>query len=1180
MVTQDTAESRLNELTTGVQDEQELQKAIIRDADKKFKEKANEQDQKLLERTQQRQSRLESELRKLKEQLDRPANSNVKNRIRAQIETIQSSIKETDEDLKDIRSRIEERQRTNDVEIETNISGRLPGESLRAYLLRTGKITPFSKVAKDAEPTENLEDAMLAAETGQDADQETQPFIDTSKGSESHRNLKKPGLFEQFDDSDSGHELTYQRTSGKRKPSVRVTHDESDASFEVVDTVESDDDFNPGLTDKQLAAVGESEDEYVDISRELGSLSPLKKSKAKGEQKKGSGKAKLASTVDTEREDLTGIDDGDDKVFRMRIAEWTKRRSDARKRAEAKRAANEQSNSIMTNLEFQEDATSEEEEYYLPHPTIPDRELDGGLRIPGDIHPNLFAYQSTGVEWLWELFTQNVGGILGDEMGLGKTVQAISLISSLHYSKKLTKPVIIICPATLMKQWVDEFHTWWPGLRVTILHSSGSGMLNVRREDSVERHLERNDRRSATSLTKPAVKATKKIINRVVNSGGGEVLITTYSGFKTYQELLCPVTWDYAVLDEGHKIRNPDAGITVACKQLRTKRRLILSGTPIQNNLVELWSLFDFIFPMKLGTLDVFKRQFEFPIKQGGYANADNLAIRTASKCAEVLKDTISPYLLQRYKIDVAADLPSKTERVLFCKLTPQQRSSYKKYLQSQDLHLIQSGRKHPMTGIDRLRKICNHPDLVYHLDQKQVGDDYGAASKSGKMLVTENLLSIFKSAGNKTLLFAQQRIMLDILENHIKTLSGINYRRMDGNTPIKRRQELVDEFNRDPDIQVFLLTTKVGGLGLNLTGADRVIIYDPDWNPSTDIQARERAWRLGQNKAVQIFRLLMTGTIEEKIYHRQIHKTFLTDKVLKDPKSRQAFALQDIFDLFRLDEDRPEGESETSKMFKGSKVTLPVRNSIAGIPTPPSDKDSPHKRAYRNSNDTGKIEGVAYEEDFTGVDEGQGRDAGKVEGKNDDERILSAILGKTGVSALDHDAIVNSNSRKRKAVDEDVIDRQATKIAKEAAQSVERSGRVAETLAAGTVTWTGEHGTAGRERSPPRPSRGGAFAGRGGRGGRGGLSSSSVLSGLSSSRSSPASDMSKEELRASILEFFAANGGQAVTKMLVDRFSHWAQGRTRVTAFMNLVKEVAVALPGATAMRGRWELKPEYRRG
>ncbi|GFR43344.1 hypothetical protein Agub_g4266, partial [Astrephomene gubernaculifera] len=351
--------------------------------------------------------------------------------------------------------------------------------------------------------------------------------------------------------------------------------------------------------------------------------------------------------------------------------------------------------------------------------------------------------------------------------------------------------------------------------------------------------------------------------------------------------------------DEGHKIRNPDSEITLVCKQLHTVHRLILSGSPIQNRLAELWSLFDFIFPGKLGTLPVFQAQFAVPIQVGGYANASPLQATTAFRCALVLRDLIAPYLLRRRKADVATQLPAKTEQVLFCTLLPEQVQLYRAYLASKEVGEILEGSRRALSGIDILRKICNHPDLLERATG-QAAEDYGNPCRSGKLRVAERVLASWQAAGHKALLFCQTQQMLDIVEK-LAAGRGWRYHRMDGGTPVGARARLIDDFNGRPEVFLFLLTTKVGGLGVNLTGASRVLLYDPDWNPSTDIQARERAWRIGQSRPVTIYRLITAGTIEEKVYHRQIYKNFLTNKVLRDPRQKRFFTSRDISELFTL---------------------------------------------------------------------------------------------------------------------------------------------------------------------------------------------------------------------------------------------------------------------------------------
>ncbi|XP_062436340.1 DNA excision repair protein ERCC-6 isoform X2 [Rhea pennata] len=561
-----------------------------------------------------------------------------------------------------------------------------------------------------------------------------------------------------------------------------------------------------------------------------------------------------------------------------------------------------------------------------------DTEFEEGFKVPGFLFKKLFKYQQTGVRWLWELHCQQAGGILGDEMGLGKTIQIIAFLAGLSYSKIRTRgsnyryqglgPTVIVCPATVMHQWVKEFHTWWPPFRVAILHETGS-------------------------YTNKKV----KLIREIASCHG--ILITSYSYIRLMQDNIHSYDWHYVILDEGHKIRNPNAAVTLACKQFRTPHRIILSGSPMQNNLKELWSLFDFVFPGKLGTLPVFMEQFSVPITMGGYSNASPVQVKTAYKCACVLRDTINPYLLRRMKADVkmSLSLPDKNEQVLFCRLTDEQRQVYQNFIDSKEVYQILNGDMQIFSGLVALRKICNHPDLFSGGPKTSKGvpdaeveetDQFGYWKRSGKMIVVESLLKIWHKQGHRVLLFSQSRQMLQILEVFVRN-RNYSYLRMDGTTTIVSRQPLITRYNEDKSIFIFLLTTRVGGIGINLTGADRVIIYDPDWNPSTDTQARERAWRIGQKKQVTVYRLLTAGTIEEKIYHRQIFKQFLTNRVLKDPKQRRFFKSNDLYELFTLSSPDVSQGTETSAIFAGtgSDVQVPKHQLKRKLEKPPDNDTS-----------------------------------------------------------------------------------------------------------------------------------------------------------------------------------------------------------------------------------------------
>lgn len=1214
-------EARLNLLATA-KDQDELERDIGRQADQLLTEQADERDQKRLEKTEKYRQRLVTQMQSIDRRLAQFGNSATKTALRAEKENYEKQIAKLDEELEQITKRIEARHIDGeDEESEAAAEkshGRLPGESKRDFLIRTGKITPFSRMPAGQPLTSaNLQDAMLDAEQeeAEDADmldemEKLEKLEGAASQPMSHVHLMRPGAFDD-EISESSSAVETPRPAKRRRLQSRKEARESaqriTSRSPISDVGEEDEEFVPDLDDQQLAALGESEDDGSDY--ELGIRDTTPPRKGRGE-KHVSKKKRRETDVDEnepEEEDLAGIDDGNEYVYQRRLEQWSRKRAAAREKAHERKPPSAALNEVQEGANI--NAEDDEEEWYKPHPTREDAVLEGGLRIPGDIYPSLFDYQKTGVQWLWELYSQQVGGIVGDEMGLGKTIQVIAFLAGLHYSMLLTKPIIIVCPATVMKQWVNEFHRWWPPFRVSILHTSGSGMLNVRAEDRYERELE-EDRFDASSFKKAKNhKTAKRIVNKVERDG--HVLVTTYSGLRTYSDLLLGLRWEYAVLDEGHKIRNPDAAITIYCKELITPNRIILSGTPMQNNLTELWSLFDFVFPMRLGTLVNFRNQFEVPIKAGGYANASNLDVETAMRCAEALKETISPYLMQRFKVDVAQDLPKKSERVLFCKLTKLQRQKYEQFLASEDMKQIEAGKRNALFGVDILRKICNHPDLVDHkLLAKRSGSDYGNASKSGKMQVVKALLEIWKKAGHKTLLFAQHRIMLDILEKFINNLGGFKYRRMDGNTSIKERQDLVDEFNHDPELHIFLLTTKVGGLGVNLTGADRVIIYDPDWNPSTDIQARERAWRLGQQREVEIYRLMTAGTIEEKIYHRQIFKQFLTNKILRDPKQRQTFQLKDLHDLFTLGDEGE--ETETGSIFKGTEIKLTGKKDGKGkgkgkaevVPTQATRPSPNGPMATDAKKQIDSIYGIAKQEEYKADDDDEKTSSNAADGTSNtkDQRLLSTIFARSGVqSAHEHDAILATGSGKRKiTADPETIAVEARRVADKAAKELKRAGEVARTIPAGTLTWTGVVGTAGRPEERPRSAmsstRGGFASSR--RGGPSGPSSSSILSNLAirqglangvatngsgaSSRASTPNPNQPDgkDFMVMIRDFLKAHGGSAYTQMLIQHFNRYCGTQERTQEFKAMLGRIAtLENRGAAGMgRGRWVLKEEFR--
>eukprot|EP00753_Platysulcus_tardus_P011292 PLAT3281.24.p1 GENE.PLAT3281.24~~PLAT3281.24.p1 ORF type:complete len:1228 (+),score=372.28 PLAT3281.24:378-3686(+) len=787
--------------------------------------------------------------------------------------------------------------------------------------------------------------------------------------------------------------------------------------------------------------------------------------------------------------------------------------------------------------------------------------LSGGFRLPLRIHSRLFDYQRRGVRWMWELHCQNVGGILGDEMGLGKTVQVAAFFGGLHASRLLVKPVLLLCPATVMGHWVREFHIWHPPLRVVLLHESGT----------------------ARSLS---AASNGDVVRDIVRRGG--VLITTYQTMRNYSDLLLQPQWGYVVLDEGHHVRNPDAAVTIACKHLQTTHRLILSGAPIQNNLTELWSLFDFVFPGRLGTLPVFDAQFAVPIRVGGFTNASPMQVQAAYKCCLALRELIAPYLLRRLKKDVATHLPEKTEQVLFCRLTAEQRSAYEAYLHSDEVEDVLDGHSRCFRALSVMRKLCNHPDLWLYPAGSPRPDDYGHWSRSGKMVVVRRILPIWKSQGHRVLLFCQTRQVLDILEMMVQDMQ-LSYLRMDGNTSIRSRTRLIDAFNSDDGVFIFLLTTRVGGLGTNLTGANRVLLFDPDWNPSTDLQARERSWRVGQTKRVTVYRLIMSGSIEEKMYHRQVFKQFLTNKVLKDPKQKRFFKSSSLRDLFTLGSDALPG-TETGEIFGAGEVTHSRQLRVEERRRKARQERSGSRSSRHGSGSSrrGERSSPAHDTEFgerterVPAEEGEG----EKEAADNSNMLQRLFDSRSGLhSVFSHDLVEKEG---RHSKETPLVEMEAAQVARRAVAELRRSQAELRDRAVGQPTWTGRRGSAGAPGRRMRfgqssassvasssPSAMERVAGSGPGGGGGGRSSSELLRRLRSRRvsldasDSPAESASPkhllivQKLNTLLTAHTAGLRSEDILEEMGDLLAD-----DDALFFREILQEMAVR------RRGRWRLK------
>eukprot|EP00963_Diacronema_lutheri_P009972 scaffold941_cov454-Pavlova_lutheri.AAC.2 len=740
--------------------------------------------------------------------------------------------------------------------------------------------------------------------------------------------------------------------------------------------------------------------------------------------------------------------------------------------------------------------------------------LEEGMVVSKDVYERLLPHQRVGLRWLWSLHVAGAGGILGDEMGLGKTVQVAALYDAWDRTQRSPpapgngakgkgiqrSPWLVVCPPTLLHLWKRELKTWCgDDLQVKAVKYDRMDMdrsPDQEEEDGLEGDGDRGWEHAQVVL------ATYEQVRR---SWRGEA---RSQGKKVE---LHHRTWEYAVLDEGHRVRNPDAQITLACKSLRTKHRLVLTGAPIQNHLVELWSVMDFAFPGRLGTLPVFEAHFAIPIRIGAYANATSAAAAAAFRCAVALKDAVAPYLLRRRKSEVKVQLPKRKETVLFCRLTPKQRAMYRAYLASDQCGAILERRVNALVGLDALRKICNHPELYERNAQEDyfrpldagdarervasetdkrgidictpeghpslrshgaIGVENADCCCSGKVEVLMGLLRCWLLDGHRVLVFTQTQQMLNLVQREVRR-QGWKHLRMDGCTPVRERPGLVDAFEAQNCGDIFLLTTRVGGLGLSLVGADRVVLVDPDWNPATDAQAAERAWRIGQKRNVEVVRLVTAGTVEEKIYHRQIHKRMLTERVLRDPAQKRIFANKDLHDLFVLEEE----EKDLSPLCPPSTGQIqPLDTKKCREPDEAGAQkrcriETETERIFNLNGSLLALPSVHEECSFLSASEEGSKTEQKSPGstghtsRKDEATVVERLLeGDEAAAAkmlravVDHDDVTRAATVRAQGD----ADREARRVAQRAKEALLRSRKACYTQKVHVPTWTGRSGGAG----------------------------------------------------------------------------------------------------------------------
>ncbi len=470
--------------------------------------------------------------------------------------------------------------------------------------------------------------------------------------------------------------------------------------------------------------------------------------------------------------------------------------------------------------------------------------------IPKEIKAELRPYQKEGVQWLEKLRLMFLSGILADDMGLGKTVQAICAITQLHKKKKEATS-LIVCPTSLLYNWKEEIHRFNPNLTAVVV-------------DGVPTHR-------------------RKMIDSLSDY---DVLITSYTLLQKDIEYYQKTTFDYSILDEAQHIKNRGTRNAKSVKMIQTIHRLILTGTPIENSLEDLWSLFDYLMPNLLSTFDRFVEKY---IRVSREEQTDNI---------QYLKRKLSPFILRRMKTDVLKELPAVSELNYHCQLSEVQLDLYKSYAASARDELTKLVERdgfdkvqiHVLATLTRLKQICCHP-AIFAKEKPELGD-------SSKYEMLLELLQTLVEGGHKTVIFSQYTRMLQIMREDFKQ-RGIRFSYLDGST--KNRLEIVKEFNENEKIPVFLVSLKAGGTGLNLVGADTVIHYDMWWNPAVENQATDRVHRLGQKNSVSAYKLITLGTIEEKIIEMQKRKKGLVKKVVScDDEAIAKLTWEDVLELLQ----------------------------------------------------------------------------------------------------------------------------------------------------------------------------------------------------------------------------------------------------------------------------------------
>ena len=461
----------------------------------------------------------------------------------------------------------------------------------------------------------------------------------------------------------------------------------------------------------------------------------------------------------------------------------------------------------------------------------------------------LKEYQLEGLNWLLKLHSMNINGILADEMGLGKTIQTIALIGYL-YLKNDSLTHLIIVPKVTIKNWEREIHKWLPKIKLLFFYG-----------DKDERKI---------------------LSEHTIKESHYDIVLTTFECSMKEKTALSTLNYEYLIIDEAHRLKNDQAKFSMVVRKFNSRHRLLLTGTPFQNNLHELWSLLNFLMPNIFNDSEEFDRIF----------NLDTATEEGQMKIVKQIHQLLKPFVLRRLKSEIKYKIPPKKEIFLYVGLSELQKNMYKQIL-SKNIDVVNGVNKDRIQLLNilmQLKKVCNHPYLFPNVEQ---GPPYIEGEhliyNSMKLKILDVLLKkIHSETNNKVLIFSQMTTLLNILDDYCR-YRQFSYLRMDGQTSSEDRDKRIEEFqNPNSDKWIFLISTRAGGLGINLHAANIVILYDSDWNPQVDLQAIDRAHRIGQTKPVIIYRFVCEGTVEEKIVERAAKKLKLDHLIIQKGKKKR----------------------------------------------------------------------------------------------------------------------------------------------------------------------------------------------------------------------------------------------------------------------------------------------------